>query len=365
MQPEVTVIIVNYNSMKKWYIIRQSLVSILSLKYRPINIIIVDNGSTDGSYEEIKKLIKKYELNSMYNIKIIKLSNNYGFAVANNIAFKLFGLNSKYLALINNDLVPDSDSLDKMIKILEKNPKIAAVQGKILAWSGDKIDSYGLLLADNGIIYAIANTLRPDIINKAIVSTAVDGAYSIYRVDALKKCGGLFQPYFFMWGDDYELGIRLWRCGYLVVAVPIMAGRHYRSATISNSEGKLPYKFEYWSWLSNVAVTIALYGHHFIIQLIRKLPLTLGSALLKKSSAIIRGFIDGIRIGFRLRKKLLNEYYWLKIPREPIVRVKTLQEIAFIIKLLINHGINASKLYYIILSRSLGKRYAGGMFAEK
>jgi glycosyltransferase involved in cell wall biosynthesis len=62
-KPKVTVIIVNYNSETKWSIIGPCLKSILSLSYRPLEIIIMDNGSTDSSFELIKQLISGIKQN--------------------------------------------------------------------------------------------------------------------------------------------------------------------------------------------------------------------------------------------------------------------------------------------------------------
>ena len=85
-RPLVTVITVNFNSMKIKDVVAESLRAIFNLKYRPLEIIVVDNNSLDGSFEFIKNLAKEVAPKDV-KIKFLKLSKNLGFAVANNIAF--------------------------------------------------------------------------------------------------------------------------------------------------------------------------------------------------------------------------------------------------------------------------------------
>jgi cellulose synthase/poly-beta-1,6-N-acetylglucosamine synthase-like glycosyltransferase len=103
MKPKATAIVVNYNSLGKWDIIESCLKRIFSLNYRPLEIIVVDNGSDDGSFELIKQLIEEIRQDEGFKIRIIRLSKNYGFAAANIIAYRLRDPESKYIALINND----------------------------------------------------------------------------------------------------------------------------------------------------------------------------------------------------------------------------------------------------------------------
>lgn len=363
MKPKVTVIVVNYNSRTKWNIVSQSLRSILELKYRPLEIILIDNGSTDGSYELIKDMLKVVKQDEEFKFKLVRLSRNYGFAVANIIAYLLRDPESKYVALINNDLAPRPESLDILVQVLEKYPRVAGVQGVILTWDEMYIDSYGCIVTQHGISYAIGSGLGQQYVAKLkpTLATYVDGAYSVYRVEALESVGGLFLPYFFMYGDDYELGIRLWRNKWILLSVPIIAGRHYRSASTTISlrrsllePPKMSYIYEYWSWLSNIAVLVVLYGNPWILRLLERIPTTLIAAILKRSKAIIRGFVDGILIGLKLRKsKKLNRIDYIVEPR---IYVNPFKELALLTKLFIHYGNKASRIYSLVITRALGRK---------
>lgn len=352
----VTLIVINYNSYKRWEVVEQCIKSIFQLKYKPLEVMFVDNGSTDGSYERLKNLVEHLKnFNKDVKARVIRLSKNYGFAIANLIAYRLINHSSKYVALVNNDLAPDADSLERLIDILERNPRIAGVQGIILTWNGERVDSYGGLATDHGSLYAIGHSLAPHTLSKPIPVTYVDGAFSIYRVEAIEKCGGLFHPYFFMWGDDYELGIRLWRCGYTLMTIPIVVGRHYRGLTTNG--WSFPYVLEYWSWTSNIAVMVVLYGHPWIVQLLKRVPTTIMAALMKRSKAIIRGFIDGLRLGIKLRWCMYKQRPWIKTPREPKLKVKMLHELTLLVKLYLKYKLKASRIYYVIITRSLGRAF--------
>ncbi len=365
MRPKVTVITVNYNSSRKWSVIKHSLESVLSLEYRPLEVLIVDNGSDDGSYERIIELVGTLKRDKNVEVRVIRLSRNYGFAFANIIAYRLRSSDTKYIALINNDLAPEPDSLEALVRVLESHPKIAGIQGAILTWDGKYVDSYGCMMANHGTTYAVGFGMDSAIINslKPIAVTYADGAYSVYRVEAIEKCGGLFMPYFFMWGDDYELGIRLWRCGYIIVALPVVAGKHCRGATTSSSNGRdslqpptLPPTLRRWKLSSNVAV-IVLYGRPWIVQLLLKtLPITLARSFVERNKLILRGLLDGIKLGLKLRKKMPPDHKFMKEPMIRVGLVDVLKEVTLLTKNYLRYGPRTLQAYRLAVTRSLGEK---------
>jgi len=273
--------------------------SVLKSSYRPLEIVIVDNGSSDGSYEYIKSLMKVRPKD--LKVKLIKLSKNLGFAVANNLAFKKIDSESKYIALINNDLAIEEDSIEKLVNFIENNPDVAGVQGRILTWDCNKIDSAYNYVTQFYNIIPIFRGLPINACQKTKFVSYVDGAFSIYRVEAVKRSGGLFRPYFFMWGDDYELGIRLWRKGYKLVYVPITVGRHYRSATVDKQTKKM--HLDYWKTCANSAI-IVMYDRLWIVNFLFRFILSILYGVIYRNKDYLRGVIDGFRIGIKLRKSI-------------------------------------------------------------
>ena len=118
----ISVVTVNYNGMKY---LDQLINSIKSQSLAPLEIIVVDNASTDGSEEFIKK--------NYPEVRLIKSDVNLGFAGGNNLGVK--NSNGDFIALINNDTIPDPLWLENSyISWLKKNAEgknVGAISPKI------------------------------------------------------------------------------------------------------------------------------------------------------------------------------------------------------------------------------------------
>jgi GT2 family glycosyltransferase len=203
---------------------------------------------------------------------------------------------SKYVALINNDLAPEPNSLRQLVDHLERNPIVAGVQGKILTWDGRRIDSAGCYLSDIWYVLIRGRSVR-DAANypKAPVSY-VDGAYSVYRAEAITKAGGLFIPDFFLYGDDYELAQRLWAAGYTLDYIPIVAGRHYGGASVDHSEKETVY----FAHRGETGV-IVLHDPFWYVKIVACVPRIFGLIIAHENFAT-RVIIDGFGLGLKLRR---------------------------------------------------------------
>ncbi|MEM1547376.1 MAG: glycosyltransferase family 2 protein [Candidatus Methanomethylicia archaeon] len=346
--PLVTVITVNYNSLRFISIVSESIKSILGLDYSPLEVIIVDNGSTDGSFEFIKTIARRLSPSNV-KVRFLKLSKNYGFAAANNIAFEKRDKRAKYVALINNDLVPSMNSLRELINFLESNDEVAGVQGKILDWNGSSIDSAGCYITQYGNVYCIGQTLPSNSCNQSINVSFIENAYSVYRVEPILKCGGLFLPFLFMYSEDYELGIRLWRNGYRLMYIPVIAGRHYRSATSKKSTINLP--LEYWIYRSEFTV-ITMYDELWLIHILLRIPMILLRSLLEHNKSIMRGLIDGIYIGLRSRVNV--KYFKFRSKTQPRIKMSIFRWYLLLIRLFMLYGTNVHRILRVLMSRYLG-----------
>ena len=121
---KVAIIIVNWNGKK---FLPTCLSSLRGQTYKLFKVIFVDNGSTDGSVEFVRK--------NFPEIMIIENKRNLGFAEGNNIgirqAFK--NKNIKYIVALNNDTKLDENWLKELIISVESSgPKFGSFQGKIL-----------------------------------------------------------------------------------------------------------------------------------------------------------------------------------------------------------------------------------------
>jgi len=129
----VSVVILNYNGKN---ITKECVNSVLKSTYKKTEIIIVDNGSTDGSYQYLKGFYSKTK-----NVKIVRSSKNLYFTGGNNFGAKY--AQGKFLIFLNNDTLVDKNFLKEMVSFIENNDKWL-VQPKILKFpEKDIIDSTG------------------------------------------------------------------------------------------------------------------------------------------------------------------------------------------------------------------------------
>ncbi len=211
MSKKVLIVIVNYNSSEY---IGDCLSSLAKITYSAdfFEILIIDNASTDGSVEYIKK--------NWTEIKLIENKKNLGFARGNNIGFDYAIKNGfDYVYLLNQDTVVSPNFLEEVVKIAEGNSKIGAVQSKLLLYhEKGKINSIGNEIHYLGFAFA-GGYLQPDQEISVREITYPSGASVLFKVSVLKTIG-LFNPEFFMYHEDVDLGWRIWLGGYKVILAP-------------------------------------------------------------------------------------------------------------------------------------------------
>lgn len=219
-EPLVSIIIVNFNG--KQYL-QKCLNSIEQSAYRNYEIILVDNNSSDGSVEYVKK--------NFQDVIIIKLDNNYGFAEPNNIAAKQSKGDLFYF--LNNDTEILQNSLSELVYTLNKSD-IAIGQSLLLKENND-VDSSGDYITKMGLVY---NSTKIEKTIKPILSAR--GASMIIKKEIFWNLGG-FDKKFFASFEDVDLGWRAWISGYKVVLVPTSIVYHLGGATIKNLESEISF----------------------------------------------------------------------------------------------------------------------------
>ncbi len=122
MGKSIFIIILNWNG---WHDTLECVASCKKLSYPDFRIIIVDNGSTDGSEEKLR--------NSLKDTEVIQTSKNLGFAGGNNIGIK-YALEhaADYIWLLNNDTVVEPETLGELVKVAEADTRVGIVGSKIL-----------------------------------------------------------------------------------------------------------------------------------------------------------------------------------------------------------------------------------------
>ncbi len=207
-QPTVSVVIVNWNGRHH---LGECLDSLLAQDAGDMEIVLVDNGSKDGSAEFVRE---RYP-----GVRLVGLHENAGFAGGNNAGIAI--ARGKYVALLNNDTRADKVWLTSLLQDAEAGPRTVGMwASKILSYDHpDIIDNVGLLLYPDGLGRGKGRLDEDrgqyDAPGEALFPS---GCAGLYRKEMLDEIG-LFDAEFFAYADDVDLGLRGrlagWECRYV------------------------------------------------------------------------------------------------------------------------------------------------------
>ncbi|MDD2807034.1 MAG: glycosyltransferase family 2 protein [Patescibacteria group bacterium] len=206
--PRVLIVVLVYNGAD---FLGDCFSSLNNINYPKENydILAVDNLSTDNSVEYLK--------NNWATVKLIVNKINLGFAGGNNVGFR-YGIenNYDYVYLLNQDTTVDPDFIKEAVLTATADEKIAAVQSKLLLHDHPELlNSSGNEINYLGFAFAGGYKL-PDTITLDQEITYPSGACTLFKVKALSDVG-LFNPDFFMYHEDTDLGWRFWISGYRII----------------------------------------------------------------------------------------------------------------------------------------------------
>jgi GT2 family glycosyltransferase len=248
--PEISVVIVNWNGSQ---ILPRCLDSLFHQTFHNIEVIVVDNGSTDGS-REIMDPLRNAFLGAGIPFELIGLEENMGFAAANNHGAAQ--ARGKWLALLNNDAFPEPDWLKSLLEAANQNPQFTFFASQIVAdQDGYPPDSLGDILHISGMAWHRGrNQANKSLSQQSIEVFSPCAAAAMYDRQAFLMVGG-FQERFFSHHEDVDLGFRLRLAGQRCLYVPGAIVRHIGSAsfgvesylTIKNGHRNLV-----WSYVENM-----------------------------------------------------------------------------------------------------------------
>ncbi|MBZ4659096.1 MAG: putative glycosyltransferase [Desulfacinum sp.] len=216
---KVSVVVVNWNGKD---LLKKCLSSLQEQTLPPQRIVVVDNGSTDGSSALVRGRFPAVEL--------VQLSRNEGFAAAANAGIRVTG--DPFVALLNNDAVADARWLEKLCTALEQDPRAGMAASKMLFLGRpDLIDRAGDGYSTWGVGVLRGRGLpRTDFTAVERIFGACAGA-ACYRRCMLDEIG-LFDPDFFLLYEDVDLSFRAQLMGYDCLFVPEALVYHAGSASL-------------------------------------------------------------------------------------------------------------------------------------
>jgi GT2 family glycosyltransferase len=188
------------------------------------DVVVVDNGSTDGSQEMLREKFPE--------VKLIQNDQNLGLSRASNQG--IAATQSKYVLLLNNDTIVNKSSIDVMVDFLEKTPDAGGVGGKLLNPDGSVQFCYNhfpTLIEEFLIATRLGELLSegyPTVINAEEQKEIswVSSACLMLRRAALDQVGLLDEDYF-IYGDEVDLQYRLKNAGWKVFFLPQATTIHF------------------------------------------------------------------------------------------------------------------------------------------
>jgi len=217
--PKVSIVILNWNG--RLYL-KDCLSSVFSQSYPNYEVILVDNGSEDGSVDYVR--------DNFPNTKLIVNAANLGFSRGNNIGIR--AAKGKYIATLNNDTRVDRNWVQELVKVAEADEKVGSCQAKIVSFRDRRIiDAVGIRINKCGTPYQIGYGEKDEGQYENV--SEVFGACAcaaLYRKEMLDHVG-LFDEDFFTYYEDVDLAWRARLLGWRCVFVPTSLVYHIHSAT--------------------------------------------------------------------------------------------------------------------------------------
>jgi GT2 family glycosyltransferase len=215
----VVVVVLNWNGRQ---FLGPCLRSILAQEFQDFAVVLVDNGSTDGSIDLIRT--------SYPQVHLIENEENLGFAVGNNQAIR--ASRSEFIATLNNDAEATPRWLGALVQAMESDPSIGMCASQmLLAGQGGVIDSAGIAVDRAGIAWDLGSgSVDPfGEVSWIPVFGPCAGA-ALYRRAMLDDVGPFDEDYF-IYLEDVDLAWRGQWAGWKAVLVPQAVVHHAHSGT--------------------------------------------------------------------------------------------------------------------------------------
>jgi GT2 family glycosyltransferase len=237
--PRITVIVVNWNGRELLPNCLQALRR-QSMPADRYQVLVVDNGSDDGSVE----LLRERE-----DITLVEAGRNLGFGAAVNLG--LAESSAPLVVLLNNDATADPSLLQAFDRVLSSpgSEGVAAVTGRVLLADGQRVNSTGNQMSRRGR-GSDRDWLAPSSTNRAAGEVfGFCGAVAALRRSALDQVGG-FDGDLFLYYEDTDLAWRLRAAGWTVQYEPAAVAHHRHAA--SSGEGSP--QFTFWNERNSLVV---------------------------------------------------------------------------------------------------------------
>jgi len=247
--PLVSAIIVSYNV--KDYLL-ESLRALYSSTDIPVEAIVVDNASRDGSLEAVREEFPQAKLHRM--------KKNVGFGRANNVGLEM--AEGRFALLLNPDVMVAPDCVGKLADFLLVRPDVGGVGPRLLRPDGTQDLAARRAFPTPAIaFYRVSGLSRVfpksarfgrynmghQPVNKPHEIDAGTAACLMVRRAAIEQVG-FFDPAYFMYGEDLDLCFRLKQGGWKIFYLPTAEAIHVKGASSRQETNRMLYEFHSAMW---------------------------------------------------------------------------------------------------------------------
>lgn len=304
--PKVIVLILSYNGK---YLLEEAISSYAANDYPNFRVVVIDNGSTDGTLEFVKEKFP--------NVKVLRTDENLGYSGGLNLGlnYAFNGNNADYALVSNNDVKADSRVVSELVKIAVADENIGFVTGKVyyydrpntlqtvgkkddpIRWNGGHI---GYREEDKGQYDAVAER------------HFIDDIFTLVKRELYNNTNG-YNSMFFLQGEEYDWQARAKKLGYRIMYTPSARIWHKESMTIGKTSALKAYYDARNPMLVIMLHKPARFFRRYIRYHLRKNIIRASLVALKRGNIVKalakwQGFISGITWGVRNKKLTLRHF---------------------------------------------------------
>lgn len=236
-RPLVSIVVLNWNGEKH---VHRCIQHVILQSYKPIEVIVVDNGSVDGSVERIKR--------KSPNCVFLENEKNEGYAAGMNRGISVCG--GEYVVPLNQDICLDTNYVTLCVDRMIRDPSIGAIGGRVFSWIGDKLTNK--VREGEGEQVLLRKRFQGyggRMVDGETWTFAPAGSFPFFRrsmLEDLHETSGYYYDEGFGTGwEDIDLFFRMHLRGWQCLFLPSACGWHVGSGSVDGQDKFLSKDLQY------------------------------------------------------------------------------------------------------------------------
>jgi GT2 family glycosyltransferase len=252
--PGVTALVLNWNGAG---VVGDCVRSLQQQDYPALQVLVVDNASTDGSADMVRS--------EFPSVRLHVNEKNLGFGGGNNVGIRL--TRTPYVLMCNNDTRIQPGAVRRLVEALEVQPRAGSATPCIILAASGKVDATGIVVCPDGLALGRGRAEAPEAMQEAAEVFYASDCCCLYRkamLDDLRlPSGELYDEDFFAYADETDMGWRAQRRGWKSLYVPAAVVYHHHAASsgsVSPFLVRLVERNRVWVAAKNFPLWLLVYG---------------------------------------------------------------------------------------------------------